>query len=216
MPVAPFQYLETHDHSQLISFVAQTRDDPNDVPFGDRTKFFKLQPFAIALYTCQGVPMLWQAQEFADNWTLPPSGRRRISFRRNVHWEYFYDAPGSTLVNLYRRLGALRRQFRALRSRDSFYYNEQSNLAAGVIAYHRRAAATPSHPEEIAMIVLNFSDSEFQISVPFPKARRYQETLDDVFRQSRGEPSLEIIIANAGDFRTVSVPSNFGAIFVTV
>jgi hypothetical protein len=48
MPVAPFQYLETHDHSQLISFVAQTQDDPNDVPFGDRSKFFKLQPFAIA------------------------------------------------------------------------------------------------------------------------------------------------------------------------
>jgi maltooligosyltrehalose trehalohydrolase len=58
MPVAPFQYLETHDHSQLISFVAQTQDDPSDVPFGDRSRFFKLQPFAIALYTCQGVPML--------------------------------------------------------------------------------------------------------------------------------------------------------------
>ncbi len=34
MPVAPFQYLESHDHSQLITFVAI---EPGDVPFGDRT-----------------------------------------------------------------------------------------------------------------------------------------------------------------------------------
>jgi maltooligosyltrehalose trehalohydrolase len=216
MPVAPFQYLETHDHSQLISFVAQTQDDPNDVPFGDRSKFFKLQPFAIALYTCQGVPMLWQGQEFAENWTLPPSGRRRISFRRDVHWEYFYDAPGSTLVNLYRRLGALRRQFSALRSRDSFYYNQQSNLAARVIAYHRHAPATPNHPEEFAMVFLNFSDNEFQISVSFPKVGKYREMLDDAFRHNRGEPALDIIVANAGELGSVSVPSNYGAIFITV
>lgn len=216
MPVAPFQYLETHDHSQLISFVAQTQDDPNDVPFGDRSKFFKLQPFAIALYTCQGVPMLWQGQEFAESWTLPPSGRRRISFRREVHWEYFYDAPGSILVNLYRRLGVLRRQFRALRSRDLFYYNEQSNPAKKAIAYRRRATATATQPEEIAMVFLNFSDDEFEFSVAFPKAGQYREMLDDTFRHARGEPSLEIKVANAGDPRTVLVPSNYGAIFVTV
>jgi maltooligosyltrehalose trehalohydrolase len=216
MPVAPFQYLETHDHSQLISFVAQTQDDPSDVPFGDRSKFFKLQPFAIALYTCQGVPMLWQGQEFAESWTLPPSGRRRISFRRDVHWEYFYDAPGSTLVDLYRRLGAARRQFRALRSRDSFYYNQQSNTAAGVVAYRRHAAATATQPEEIAMVFLNFSESQFQISVPFPKTGRYREVLDDKFRHARGEPSLEIAVANANDFRSLVVPSNYGMIFVTV
>jgi maltooligosyltrehalose trehalohydrolase len=119
-------------------------------------------------------------------------------------------------VNLYRRLGALRRQFNALSSRDSFYYNQQSNLATRVIAYHRHAAPTPTHPEEFAMVFLNFSDNEFQISLPFPKAGRYREVLDDVFRHSRGEASLEIVVANAGDFRTVSVPSNYGAIFVTV
>src|SRR5262249_23597177 len=65
MPVAPFQYLETHDHSQLIAFFGT---EPGDVPFGDRSKFYKLQPYAIALYTCQGTPMLWQGQEFVDNY----------------------------------------------------------------------------------------------------------------------------------------------------
>ena len=41
MPVAPFQYLETHDHSQLIVFVGI---EPGDIQFGDRSKFSKLQP----------------------------------------------------------------------------------------------------------------------------------------------------------------------------
>ncbi len=105
MPVAPFQYLESHDHSQLICFVGEL---PGDVPFGDRSKSYKLQPFAIALYTCQGTPMLWQGQEFADNYDLPGQGNGRICFRRDVNWEYYYDDFGVPLVRLYRNLGTLR------------------------------------------------------------------------------------------------------------
>jgi hypothetical protein len=48
MPVAPFQYLNSHDHSHLICFAATTGDGP--IPSGDRTRFYQLQPFAIALY----------------------------------------------------------------------------------------------------------------------------------------------------------------------
>ena len=40
-------------------------------PRGRPQPFYKLQPHAIALYTLQGIPMLWQGQEFADNYTLP-------------------------------------------------------------------------------------------------------------------------------------------------
>jgi maltooligosyltrehalose trehalohydrolase len=216
MPVAPFQYVETHDHSQLISFVGVTRDNPDDVPFGDRSKFYKLQPYAIALLTCQGVPMLWQGQEFVESWTLPPSGRRRISFRRDVHWEYFYDVPGLTLVNLYRRLGQLRRKHRSLRSRESFYFNQQSNVAAKTIAYRRHAAAEGPLAEETALVFLNFSNADCQLTVPFSQAGRYREVLDDASRISRGGSSLEIVIAHPGDTATINVPSNYGAIFVTV
>jgi 1,4-alpha-glucan branching enzyme len=191
MPVAPFQYLESHDHSQLISFVATTQDDPNDVPFGDRSKFYRLQPFAIALYTCQGIPMLWQGQEFADNYTLPPSGRRRISFLRNVHWEYFYDPPGSTLIRLYRILGRLRGTLRCLRSRESFYYFQQSRPGDGILVYHRRAAATATQGEEIAMVFLNFSDTALSLTVPFPRAGVYRELIDEDVRQKQGKRHAE-------------------------
>jgi 1,4-alpha-glucan branching enzyme len=215
MPVAPFQYIETHDHSQLISFVAQLPHDPGDIAFGDRDFFYKLQPYAIALYTCQGVPMLWQGQEFAERWTLPPSGNARIAFRRNVHWEYFYDAPGQTLVGLYRRLGALRREHRALRSRESFYYFAQSDVSAQTIAYHRRAEPFGAQPEELAVVFLNFSDLDARLVLPFPAAGRYREVLDDPFRAAAGA-HLEIAVSAPGEFHEVLIPSNYGQIFITI
>jgi 1,4-alpha-glucan branching enzyme len=213
MPVAPFQYVETHDHSQLIAFA---QGDPNAPGFSDRDRFYKVQPFAIALYTAQGVPMLWQGQEIAESWTLPSGGRTRIGIRRDVHWEYFYDTEGSTLVNLYRRLGTLRRRYRSLRSRDSYYYYQNVNLVAGAVAYRRRAAPEGTQPEEIAMVFLNFSDNTVALSVPFPSAARYRELLDDGFRLAAGEPSLEIDVAAAGDVHSVTIPSNYGQVFLTV
>jgi len=130
-PVAPFQYVETHDHSYFISNFGTTAGGAGDVPLDDRTHFAKLQSFAIALYTCQGIPMLWQGQEFAENYTLPSGGSSRISIRRSMYWEYFYDEVGQPLIRVYRQLGRLRRACRALRSRESFYFNEFSNLAGG-------------------------------------------------------------------------------------
>jgi len=214
-PVAPFQYVESHDHSYLITRVALM--DPlggaGDIQFGDRSKFYKLQPFAIALYTCEGVPMLWQGQEFAENYVLPDSGNARISFRRSVHWEYFYDEYGKALVRLYRRLGGLRREHRALRSRDSFYYNQQSRPADGVVAYRRRAAATATEAEEVAMVFLNFSGVERDISIPFPKAGTYREMIDNP--RADGQP-FEITVEHDDQVRQVTVPSNYGQIFIRV
>jgi 1,4-alpha-glucan branching enzyme len=214
MPVAPFQYLESHDHSQLISFFGTTQDDPADVPFGDRNLFYKLQPFAIALYTCQGIPMLWQGQEFADNWTLPPSGRRRISFLRNTHWEYFYDSSGVALIRLYRILGNLRRTCRSLRSRESYYYYQQSQPGNQALAYYRRAAATATQPEEITVVFLNFSDQPQTLGIPFLRAGVYREMIDDAARQQAGQPSWDLTVASDGQVINVPVSSNYGCVFV--
>ncbi len=216
MPVAPFQYLESHDHSQLISFVGVTRDNPEDVPFGDRSLFYKLQPFAVALYTCQGIPMLWQGQEFADNWTLPPSGRRRISFLRNMHWEYFYDQPGVALIRLYRILGRLRRTRRSLRSRQSYYYYQHSRPADQILAYHRHAPAAGGQKEEFSMVFLNFSDNRQSISVPFPRAGTYRELIDDHDRQKAGVGSWDVTAPTDGQLINIQVPSNYGCIFVSL
>jgi maltooligosyltrehalose trehalohydrolase len=208
-PVTPFQYLESHDHSQLISFVST---EPGDVAFGDRSKFYKLQPFVIGLYTAQGIPMLWQGQEFAENWVLPNAGNGRICFRRDVNWEYFYDDYGSALIRLYRVLARLRRSYAALRSRESFYYNLDSRPADGLLAYRREAAAL----QQVAMVFLNFSDRSGSLSAPFPHAGSYVELIDADVRAAAGAPPYAIEVGSAGDVREVQIPSNYGCVFVRV
>jgi maltooligosyltrehalose trehalohydrolase len=176
MPVAPFQYLESHDHSQLIVF-AGTQGD-GFFPPGDRNRYYKLQLYAIALYTLEGVPMLWQGQEFAGNYNLPDNGSARVGLRRDTHWEFFYDEFGVPLVRLYRRLGLLRRTCPALRSRESYFYYLQSLLDNEVIAYHRHAAASATTPEQFVMVLLSFRDSAGTITLPFPKAGTWKEMID--------------------------------------
>jgi maltooligosyltrehalose trehalohydrolase len=215
-PVAPFQYFNSHDHEHLItSFgTAYGIGGQGDVQFGIRANFAKLQPFAIALYTCQGVPALWQGEEFAENYTLPAGGNARISFRRSTHWEYFYDEYGQTLVRLYRVMARLRRRYRALRSRSTYYFNEHSNPGAQVVAYQRYAAATQGEAEQYAIIFLNFSDSLQSIAVPFPKAGAYREMIDDDARAKH----LDIIVASAGELALPPqpVPSHYGQVWVSL
>jgi len=205
MPVAPFQYLESHDHSQLIVF-AGTQPD-GFFPPGDRSRFYKLQPYTIALYTLQGVPMLWQGQEFADNYNLPDSGSTRIGLRRDTHWEFFYDDSGHLLITLYRRLGQLRRACPALRSRDSYFYYLQSLQGTQIIAYHRHAAATATASEQFAMVLLNFADTSSSITIPFPKAGTWKEMID-------GKQTLTVPADNATPTQSPFVPSNYGCVFL--
>lgn len=206
-PVAPFQYLESHDHSQLIVF-AGTVNDPGPLPEGNRDLFYKLQPYAIALYTCQGIPMLWEGQELADNYNLPDNGLARVHLRRDTHWQFFYDLDGQPLIRVYRRLGQLRRSSRALRGTSSYYYYQQSHQQTQIIAYHRYAPAAGAQPEDWAMVLLNFASSDGQIAVPFPKAGEWQEMLD------ADQRSYIVDVANDGELQTIVVPSNYGLVFV--
>jgi 1,4-alpha-glucan branching enzyme len=206
MPVAPFQYLNSHDHSHLIVSAGVTGND--EWSSGDRSKFYLLQAPAIALYTLQGVPMLWQGEEFGEDYNLPGSGPARINWRRDTHWEYFYDDYGGPLIRLYRRLGQLRRSSRALRSRSSFFFWQQSLAGNQIIAYQRHAAAIDGQPEEFAMIFLNFGDAAASIQVAFPKAGAWAEKLDEDIR------TLQLNVGSDGDSPTVTVPSHYGLVFL--
>ena len=206
-PVAPFQYLESHDHSQLIVF-AGTVTDSGPMPEGNRDLYYKLQPYAIALYTCQGIPMLWEGQELADNYNLPDNGLARVHLRRDMHWEFFYDQDGQPLIRLYRRLGQLRRSSRALRGAESYYYYQQSHQQNQIIAYHRHGPASSAELEDWAMVFLNFASSAGQIAVPFPKAGKWQEMLD-------ADQRTNIVqVGTDGEVQIIVVPSNYGMVFV--
>jgi maltooligosyltrehalose trehalohydrolase len=208
MPVAPFQYLNSHDHSHVIVFAGTTGSGV--YPPGDRSKVWRQQPLAIALLTSQGVPMLWEGEEICDNYDLPGDGSARVNLRRDVNWQYFYDDFGSALVRIYRRTGQLRRTTRALRSRESFYYNQQSLQGTQLIAYHRHASASGASPEQYAMIVLNFSENCATIQLPFPSAGVWTERLDADVRTA----PWTLNVAAAGAVQGISVPANYGWIFV--
>jgi 1,4-alpha-glucan branching enzyme len=210
MPVAPFQYIESHDHSQLIVFASPGSDPGDPIPEGDRSRFYKLQPHAIALYTLQGIPMLWQGQEFADNYALPDNGLDRVHLERVTHWDYFYDQFGIELISLYRRLGNLRRTVRALRSRASYYYFQQSLLGTQALIYSRHAAADAANPESWALVLVNFSDAAAAVNAPFPVAGTWREMLDDSLRPT----PLEVQPATDGATVVLQVSSNYGQIWV--
>jgi 1,4-alpha-glucan branching enzyme len=202
MPVAPFQYTDTHDHSHLIVFASNQFDRP----FADRDVWYKLQPFAIALLTSEGVPMLWEGQEFADNHNLPSSGDARVHFRRNTHWEYFYDEEGNPLVRLYRILGKLRQAHPSLRSRSSYYFFQLGMTRDGVVAYKREA----KKPGEVAMVFLNFSDTSKTVFIPFPETGTYREMID----RDVTSPPPDIVVTSAIQLQQVDVPSHYGRIYL--
>jgi 1,4-alpha-glucan branching enzyme len=209
-PTAPFQYIETHDHSRFIASFGLDPTDNGELQFGNRDLFFKTQAYAIAMLTGAGVPMLFQGQEFAENYVIPGDGNGRIGIRRGVHWEYFYDESGQPLVKLYRRLGKLRRSLPALRSRQLFYFNAPSHLADGVIIYSRTALAAPGQAQQVAVVAVNFSDTDRTVSISLPQPGVYTELLDG--------PNLPapqtFAVAAAGQQITVVVKSNYGIVLV--
>lgn len=212
LPVAPFQYIESHDHSRFINrFGEEPFRDLLELPFGDRENFFRAQPYVIALYTSKGIPMLWHGQEFAENWSIPGgTALGRTLYSRPLHWEYFYDPPGRALIRLYRIMGALRRQHRALRSRGSFYYyDDPFHRRDKIVAYRRDANAAASVAAETIVVILNFSDVDADAWIPWPRAGRWEEQID---RTDSPRPPLQV--AHDGEWLPVRVPSNYGAAYL--
>lgn len=199
-PVAPFQYFESHDHSRFITrFGIEGIVDLFDQPYGDRNRFYKTQPYVIALYTAKGIPMLWHGQEFAENWSVPGRGLGRNLFGRNLHWEYFYDERGKALIRLYRIMGGLRRRHRALHARGSFfYYDEPFHRRDGIIAYRRGG------PGEELIVLLNFSDRDAEAWIPWPASGEWRDLIDERDRVQVGQN---------GEWKPVRVPSNYGAVY---
>lgn len=206
-PVAPLQFIESHDKSYLM-YILSGEHNPYQGGFDlfnrDRSHWYRLQPFAIALMTAEGVPLLWQGQEFGEIYGKHDDGGSRVLAARPLHWNFFYEPSGRALVQLYRKLGQLRHQVAALRSRSSYYHYEHSDLARGLVAYQRN----PNNPNDSSvMVLLNFGSEDGYLSVPFPKSGRWVEHLNG---------AQEVIDLPPGQTEvTLTAPSNYGKIFVS-
>ena len=167
-PICPTIYIENHDHATITYEV------------GSRDRWFKAQPYMIALATCAGAVLLHNGQEwgqFEDFWEndsdAPPEFKRVQS--RPLTWAQRDDGPGKALVSLYSFLMGLRVTHPTLQSPNfypDFYDSSWTRFSPDgygidevrqVAIYHRWSGT------DLYMIVLNFSDSVQYADIPLPQ-----------------------------------------------
>jgi maltooligosyltrehalose trehalohydrolase len=214
IPAMVVQFIESHDECRLF-YQMQRGKDTDDSGYEyrnglDDQPWWKLQPYAIALLTSVGIPMLWAGQEFAENTGLAEEGQVRVRGLRPLHWDYFYNVASSTdgstvlpLVILYRNLGHLRREHPALRAPRENAKEEYCNPEDRVLVYRRWRG------DEILIIALNFSDHERYVPVPFGHAGKWVDILEASYKNPHPYSKS---VTDPTAHEKVPVPSNFGRI----
>jgi 1,4-alpha-glucan branching enzyme len=192
------QYIENHDHFRFLCNIRTISRDGNDLlREGDRSLWYKVQPYLIAMMTAKGIPMLWQGQELCENYYVPDGGLGRVVMFRPMRWDYFYDYAGKNTISLVRRLLKLRRRPQFLYGDHWFYDDWGKYQSKGVLLFSRRQR------DAFSLVALNFGDSDQEVTFNFPLAGKYLEEL-------HGQDDFN---ANAGEERSIIVPSNYGRIW---
>ena len=193
------QYIENHDHSRFVCNFGIINRDNDLLKEGDRNLWYKVQPYLIGMLTAKGIPMLWQGQEFGENYYLPEQGFGRVMLFRPVRWDYFYDAIGKSAIALVRKLVKLRRQQTQFRNGNYFFYNHYDRYhSKNVLLFSRQYGDT------FSLVALNFSDSDQSVPFWFPISGNYQEEL-------HGENNLSGVSSYQEYWLTI--PSNYGRIW---
>ena len=200
-PICPTIYLENHDHATITYEI------------GSRDRWYKAQPYMIALATCSGTVLLHNGQEWGqlenlweDDSNAPPQFKRVQS--RPLMWAERDDEVGKRLTNLYSFLMSLRAAHPALLSPNfypNYYDSSWTRLSPDgygidevrqIAIYHRWSGG------DLYMIVLNFSDSIQYVDVPLPQNGKWIDLLN-------GNASF-----NVANYRLYNFPvqSNWGCI----
>jgi pullulanase len=177
----PVTYIENHDHESLM------------INAGSRDEWWRSQPYAIALMTACGAPMIHNGQEFGESFpmpepfqedpTAPPDSqdaRRKRVAPRPLDWSQLKDGPGQALFNLYRKLAAIRNAHAGLTSANFYprFWDESNTQLDGdgfgidpvsqVVVYNRWGNAQDGRLEKF-YIVLNFSPWTQTVEMTFPE-----------------------------------------------
>lgn len=203
IPKTALQYVENHDHERfLCNFGTSNPDEAGNPLFaeGDRTLWYMLQPYLIGLLMSKGIPMLWQGEEFAENYFLPDFGMGRVSLLRPMRWDFFYDESGRPIVSLIRRLLRIRRERDHIRQGTYFFFNDWDRYQQfGVLLFARYAGA------QYTLVAVNFSDTDRTIPFWFPMAGDYVEELHGGALDLRNVLSLRQV--------DLDIPSHYGRIW---
>lgn len=207
----PTIYLSNHDHSHP-AWQAGASENRGSM------KWWKLQPYVIALYTAPATPMIQNGQEFGEDHWIPEddqnTGRRVTS--RPLRWKMLNDKIGQELLKLHKRMGEIRMQYPGLRS-TNFYpqpreeWQTQFNPAGyGVdtgrqLAIYHRWGNDENGRLQKFVIVLNFSDSEQTATIPFPENGDWTDLLSEY--KGNWKPVV------SGFALTIKVGSHWGHVF---
>ncbi len=204
LPKTGLQYIENHDHQRFLCNFGTVSLDSNPADAllqqGDRDgKWFKVQPYLIALLMAKGTPLLSEGQEFCENYWIPPEGYGRVMVYRPVRWNYFYDTDGQPIIRLVRKLTKIRRGGAQFTEGDHFFYNDDNNFNfKGLLAFSRQLN------NAFSLVVVNFTDQPQTASFTFPVAGDYVEQIE-------GTQNLHGVVA--GVAQQLTVPGNYGCIW---
>jgi 1,4-alpha-glucan branching enzyme len=198
LPKQAFQYIESHDHSR---FLANFGVIPGDNPLfdkADRSQWYKVQPYLIALFAGRGIPMLWQGQELGADNVVPERGLARIGVLRPMPWELFYDEHGRDMLRLVRRLTRLRATHAELQSGAHHFHNDWSRYQSkGALLFSRWNA------QRLSLVALNFSEQDVTVPFTFDRSGPCVELL-------HGQDNFQV---KAGQERWLNVPPHYGRIW---
>jgi maltooligosyltrehalose trehalohydrolase len=203
LPRAPLQYIENHDHERFVCHFGTVDRDGNPLfREGDRGRWFKVQPYLMGLLASKGIPMLWQGQEFGENYFLPNDGLGRVMLLRPMRWDYFYDEIGKRLVKLTRDLLRLRRDLPQLRTGSYFFFDDWDRYQSrGLLLFARYTDS------RYTLVALNTSDSEQTVPFWFPFGGRFREELHG--------GALDLQGVQAWQPTSLTIPSNYGRIWTS-
>jgi maltooligosyltrehalose trehalohydrolase len=202
LPKTALQYIENHDHARFVcNFGTISSGREALLQEGERERWYKVQPYLIGLLTAPGIPLLWQGQEFGENYWIPEGGLGRVMLLRPVRWDYFYDPIGRKVITLIRKLFELRRTHPELRSGQHFFYNDHDRYQAkGLLLFAR------SDDHAFTLVALNVGDADQTVPFRFPVAGDYRELL-------HGEDTLVGVQSDVEQI--LRIPSNYGRVWTT-
>jgi len=200
------QYIENHDHERFICNFGLINPDEAGNPLfleGDRSRWYMLQPYLIATLMSKGVPMLWQGEEFGENYFLPDFGAGRVALLRPLRWDFFYDSVGQRLVQLVRSLLRIRRQRPQIRRGAYYFFNDWDRyLGRGILLFARYSGP------QYTLIAINTGDSDQVVPFWFPVGGDYVEELHG------GELGLKRIVPLQET--ALTIPSHYGRIWTSL
>jgi len=199
IPKTALQYIENHDHSRFLCNFGIISNGDELLREGDRNLWYKVQPYLIGMFTARGIPLLWQGQEFGENYYISEQGLGRVVMFRPVRWDYFYNPIGKSIISLVRKLIKLRREYPQFRYGEHFFYNHHDRYQSkNILLFSRK------HGSIFSIVALNFGDQDQNVLFDFPYSGYYREEL-------HGHDNLQEIVAGVESWLTI--PSNYGRVW---